>query len=66
MPGMGDTSAAIAANRRRGLEKMAAKLREAGYLVFEPERAGRVVLLDEVADDGPVLVNVRRVEFSGR
>ena len=29
----GDTSAAIAANRRRGLERKAQELREAGYVV---------------------------------
>lgn len=36
---MGDTSAAIAANRKRGLEKMADRLRAAGYTVIPPDGA---------------------------
>lgn len=37
---MGDTSAAIAANRHRGLERMADKLRAAGYTVIPPDENG--------------------------
>jgi hypothetical protein len=35
----GDTSAAIAANRRRGLDRKAEELRAAGFLVVGPEGA---------------------------
>lgn len=60
--GMGDTSAAVAANRRRGLEKLAAKLRAAGYLVVAPEDR------TDGETAGPFVVSVagpRRVEFAG-
>jgi hypothetical protein len=47
------TAAAVAANRRRRQDRIAAELRAAGWYVLEPEAAAR-----------PAPAAVRRVEFS--
>jgi hypothetical protein len=46
-----NTAAATEAVRRRGQETMAAKLREAGWVVMEPKEADIISLIVEAAKD---------------
>lgn len=56
--GAARTAAAVAANRRRKQDRMAAELREAGWFVAAPEQVPALELLER-----PAAASTRRIEF---